>query len=98
MELVIQEIQLFQTLKSARMAGGLFSHNGNLYRPSQNCSKHYGYGMQINQVLEINDITYIEKTVDSIYPNWDKKIKAAHSISYVDHLTVIDAKFTRTKY
>lgn len=92
------ENPIISDVKSARMAGGLFSHNRNLYRPSQNCSKHYGYGMKINQVLEINDTKYIEKTVDSIYPNWDKKIKAAHSISYVDHLTVIDAKFTRTKY
>lgn len=91
------ENPIVSDVKSARMAGSLFYHNGNLYRPSQNCSKHYGYGIQLNQVLEINETSYQEKTVDSVYPEWDKKVKSTHSLSYTGNLTVIDAAYTRKK-
>ena len=84
-------------VKNARPAGKLFNYKGNLYRPSQNCSKRYGYGMRINEILAMDDDTFKEVTVDSIYPNWDKKIKSTHSLSNVDNLTVIDALFRRRK-
>ena len=87
------ENPIVSDVKKARMAGGLFSYHGNLYRPSQNCSKHYGYGMQLNQVLEINENIYKEQTVNSIYPNWDKNVKSTHSLSYIQNLTIIDACF-----
>lgn len=88
---------IVSNVKNARMAGGLFSFNNNLYRPSQNCSNHYGYAIQINQILELNEENYKEKLIDSIYPNWDKKIRSTHSISTVENLTVIDAKIKRRK-
>lgn len=85
-------------VKKARPAGNLFIHNDNLYRPSQNCSKHYGYGMQINQVLKLSEDEYEEKVVRSIYPNWDKNLFATHSLSSCDNLTVIDGCYRTSKY
>ncbi|MFZ9848350.1 MAG: glucosamine inositolphosphorylceramide transferase family protein [Flavobacteriales bacterium] len=84
-------------VKQSRPAGKFFVHKNNLYRPSQNCSVRYGYGMKINQVIELSETTYIEKTVDSITPDWDKNILATHTINHVDKLTVIDASLKRRK-
>ena len=91
------ENPIVSDVKNARMAGKLFEQNGNLHRPSQNCSNHYGYGMQINQITELTENAYTEKTTKSIFPNWDKRISSTHSISHTDNLTVIDAQLKRRK-
>jgi hypothetical protein len=85
-------------VKNARQAGGLFEYKGQLYRPSQNCSHRYGYGMKMNRILEMNMNSYVEETVDSVIPDWDPHIQATHTINTSTDLTVIDAKMTRTKY
>lgn len=84
-------------VKSARPAGNLFNYKDNLYRPSQNCSKHYGYALTINQVVEMNELRYQEIVVDAILPDWDKKLSGTHTINSVDHLTVIDAQMKRRR-
>ena len=91
------ENPIVSDVKNARMAGKLFVLNDNIYRPSQNCSNHYGYGMQINKVIELNETSYIEETICSINPDWDKNIRSTHSITNVDNLTVIDAQYKRKK-
>jgi len=83
--------------KQARPAGKFFYHKDILYRPSQDCSKRYGYGIKINQVIELNETTYQERTIDSIYPFWNKKLLSAHTLNSADNLTIIDAKVRRRK-
>lgn len=84
-------------VKSSRPAGKFFTYGNKLYRPSQNGSKRYGYGMKINEVIELNRKKYEEKIVDDIYPDWDKKLIATHTINSVDNLTIIDALMKRRK-
>lgn len=84
-------------VKRARPAGNLFTLNGNLYRPSQNCSKFYGYAMTINQIIELNKTNYKEIVVDTILPDWDKKLIGTHTINSVGNLTVIDALMNRRR-
>jgi hypothetical protein len=81
--------------KKSRPAGKLFIYNNKLYRPSQNGLKHYGYGMQINQVLQLTETTYEEMLIDSIHPEWDDHITATHTLNSNDNLTVIDALLRR---
>lgn len=84
-------------VKRARPAGNLFTFKGNLYRPSQNCSKFYGYAMTINQIVELNKSNYKEIVVDTILPDWDKKLIGTHTINSVGNLTVIDAQMNRRR-
>jgi len=84
-------------VKQSRPAGNFFIYKDNLYRPSQNCSKRYGYGMRINQVIELTETNYQEKVVDSIFPNWERNLQSTHTISSVNNLTVIDALIKRRK-
>jgi hypothetical protein len=85
-------------VRSARPAGKLFLQNGYIYRPSQDCSKTYGYAVKINRVNKLNDLEYEEMEVDSIYPNWDKNITAIHTFNKENKLTIIDGKIKRSKY
>lgn len=84
-------------VKKSRPAGNFFRLNNKLYRPSQNCGKRYGYGMSINEVRKLTESSYKENTVQYIYPNWEKHIKATHTIANTGRLTVIDAIYKRRK-
>ena len=64
----------------------------------KNDSKNYGYGMRVNQVLKLSETDYEEKIVSSIYPNWDKKLFATHTLTSCENLTVIDGCFKRKRY
>jgi len=84
--------------KTARPAGKIFSHNGLLYRPSQNCSVHYGYGFNINEIIVLDGENYSENLVSAVKPNWDKKICKTHTFNRVGSLHIIDASYTRYRW
>ena len=84
-------------IKKSRPAGKFFTHNNNLYRPSQNNTICYGYAMKINKVITLNEFDYVEEEVNSIYPNWDASITATHTLNHDGKLTVIDGIFKRKR-
>jgi hypothetical protein len=83
--------------RSARPAGRLFVRNGRLYRPSQNCSGHYGYGFNICEITKLTETDYEEKIVSRVEPKWDKNIVSTHTINYEDGLTIIDGQLRRRR-
>ena len=84
-------------VKKARPAGRLFTRDGKIFRPSQDCSKRYGYGFDLNEVLLLSETKYFEKKVVSVRPNWDKKIKGTHTFAREGQLTIIDAFMRRRR-
>ena len=82
-------------VRSARPAGRLFSHQGKLYRPSQDSSRRYGYRIRINQVLTLNASEYEETCISVIEPPAGHKILAAHTVNSAGDLTVIDSAIMR---
>lgn len=89
---------IISDVSSARPAGRIFFHNNNLYRPSQNSSKRYGYGIKINQILRLTETEYHEVCVNNIEPEWDKSIIATHTLNFVDGATVIDGLVQRSRF
>ncbi len=83
-------------MTKARSAGNLYLKDGKIIRPSQNCSKSYGYGFYLNEVLQLSEYDYKEKTVMSVIPDWNRKILGTHTYVSEGKLTVIDA-FARRK-
>lgn len=83
--------------KSSRPAGKIFFENGKLYRPSQNCSAHYGYGFNISEITTLNDNEYAETIVSKVEPDWDKDIIGTHTFNRAGALHVIDAIYKRKK-
>jgi len=67
-------------VRSARPAGPLFSHNGRLYRPSQDCSLAYGHSVSINRVDVLNDDDYRE-TASSASSRGGRRISCACTLS-----------------
>ena len=48
---------------SARSAGNIFVANGKIYRPAQNCQKHYGESIVINEITHLNPHFFSEQQV-----------------------------------
>ncbi|WP_189836536.1 glucosamine inositolphosphorylceramide transferase family protein [Sulfurirhabdus autotrophica] len=84
-------------VRRARPAGKLFMHNGEIFRPSQDCSVRYGYGLNINQVEVLNEREYKEHLTTSAKPNWDKSVSTVHTLNHENKLTVIDSICYRPK-
>ena len=49
---------------NTRLAGKLFLYKNNLYRPSQNCSKNYGYGMRVDGDTHLGGDDVDEKIIN----------------------------------
>lgn len=83
--------------KYSRPAGSIFVHDNKLFRPAQNCSKHYGYGILIQEIIKMDENDYEEKNIDSIYPDWERDLISTHTINTSGSLSFIDAKINRKK-
>jgi hypothetical protein len=84
-------------VRSARPAGPLFSRNGKLYRPSQDCSLAYGHSVSINRVDVLRDGDYRETAVDRIAPGWREDILRLHTLGRSKRLRVIDCTVRRKR-
>ena len=78
-------------------AGRLFVDNGRIYRPSQDCSRRYGYGFNLCEITKLTESEYEEIVVSKVEPKWDKNIISTHTINYDDGLTIIDGELRRRK-
>lgn len=50
-------------IRTARPAGKVFSHEGRLIRPSQDCSVRYGRRLVFNEVRELSETGYAEEPI-----------------------------------
>lgn len=78
-------------VRTARPAGKIFIHEGKIYRPSQDCSGRYGNAFSLNQILTLNEAEYEEKQILRVEPDWDKKLKGAHTFNFDNNFKIIDA-------
>jgi hypothetical protein len=85
-------------VRSARPAGRPYRHNGAWYRPAQNCSVRYGYGLSINRIDTLTPTEYREVEVASILPDWAPDLIATHTLNAAGRLTVTDARMRRRRW
>lgn len=85
-------------VRKARPAGRIFEHEGNIYRPSQNCGGRYGRGLNLNKILKLSQTEYEEVKGDAYGPYWDKDLLGVHTISYDSGLTFIDVCSRRSRF
>ena len=79
-------------VRHARPAGALIRKDGKIYRPAQDCSVDYGYALQLQQIIQLNEDDFEEIQAARITPDWSEEIIGVHSLSYVPGITVVDAK------
>jgi hypothetical protein len=82
-------------VRRARPAGGLFVRNHTLYRPAQDCSVRYGYGIRVHEVETLSETDYTEREVGFIEPKWAPGLHGVHHIGFVDGLSVADVQIGR---
>ncbi|MCX6278953.1 MAG: hypothetical protein NT004_12790 [Bacteroidetes bacterium] len=86
-------------IRSARPGGTPFIHEGNLYRPSQDCSKTYGGRVIVNKVLHITPEIFEEEIVRAVEPAQNSHYHhGLHTLSGVGDLTLIDGKTYRANW
>lgn len=88
---------IISDVRTARPAGKLFWNEGRLIRPSQDCSRKYGYGFNLNIIEEMTTTVYRERKWKQVRPDWDPDLKRTHSIAFQSGLTVIDGLIQRKK-
>jgi hypothetical protein len=81
---------------SARPAGRIFMHDGDLIRPSQDSSRRYGGALKFNRILRLSEDAYSEESIAGFAPV-GAKIRATHTFNQAGGLTVIDAVVRRPK-
>jgi hypothetical protein len=77
-------------VRRARPAGPIFSRDGTLYRPSQDCSLAYGHSVLINRVDVLCEDEYRETTVQRVSPGWRQDILHVHTLGGSKRLRVVD--------
>jgi len=82
---------IISDVRYARPAGALYRESGHLYRPSQNSSNHYGYGLNINRIIELSKSDFREELVHAYKPDWTRSVAALHTYNRSGKLTIIDA-------
>jgi hypothetical protein len=92
------ENPIVSDIKKARNAGSLYMQDGKIFRPSQDCSKTYGYGFDLNEITTLSQTEYCERRVTSFRPDPGKKIIATHTYANQENLTVIDALVRRPRW
>jgi hypothetical protein len=75
---------------TARPAGNIFVYDDKIYRPSQNCARSYGAGLNLCEITQLTKTTYSEKVVSEILPDWDKRLKGLHTFNFNKNISVSD--------
>ena len=78
-------------LKSSRPAGNFIMVDGEIYRPSQNCEKHYGHSITINKIIKLNEFEFIEQPhVELTAKKGNRFNEGLHTINTLGNVIVID--------
>jgi hypothetical protein len=88
---------IISDISKARPAGNIFNMQNKIIRPSQNCSKYYGYGLCFNEIIKLTEIEYEEKLIESFEPKSNDGVLAMHTFNHKNNLTIIDVIFKRPR-
>ncbi|KAB1155834.1 glucosamine inositolphosphorylceramide transferase family protein [Flavobacterium luteum] len=79
-------------VRGGRCAGEIFQKEGKTFRPAQLGAPKYGYAIQIYEILQLDDLNYEERLVDTILPNWRKENLATHTYNQANGWQFIDSQ------
>ena len=83
--------------RKSRPAGAVLDMDGKLFRLSQNCTRGYGYAVNLHEIVTLSETEYREEDVRSFLPDWDPRIAGLHTLAHAGDLTVIDARIRRRR-
>jgi hypothetical protein len=86
-----------QDARVVRGAGGLFSSDGRLIRPSQDGTRGYGFGFTLNEVTVLTETDYAERPGPTIEPDWSPGLLGTHTYNRAGDVEVTDGKVLRRR-
>ena len=82
---------IVSNVTAARPAGAMLRRSGKWYRPAQDCSIRYGYGLSLLEVLTITDSIYEERLEASASPaQCSPAVLGLHTLNVSESLVVTD--------
>jgi hypothetical protein len=78
--------------RSSRPAGQFFTHAGQLYRPTQDCSRTYGGAIRITRIEKLSETEFEETAVGRIRPPQRAYNRGIHTLSCAGDWCIVDAK------
>ena len=79
--------------RDARNAGAVFRRGGRLFRPAQNCGPAYGYGLCLQEIVDLTEDRYEERLWCAVDPTALPFAAAGiHTYNTCGELEAIDAK------
>ncbi|MFC3549814.1 hypothetical protein ACFOLC_02170 [Lysobacter cavernae] len=79
-------------VRRARPAGRLFTRNGQLIRPAQDCARGYGNAVVFNHVQELSPSRYREQPLGRLAPDWAPGLSGCHTYSALAGFEIVDGK------
>jgi hypothetical protein len=76
----------------ARPAGQVFTHEGALLRPGQDCSQSYGGAIVLNRIDALSPTEYSETPIRTLGPAWFPAAKGTHTLNHSEHYQTADAR------
>lgn len=78
-------------IRSSRPAGKFIIVDDEIYRPSQNCEKHYGHSITINKIVKLDEYQFMEEYyMDIVAEKKSLFNEGIHTINVLDDIIVID--------
>jgi hypothetical protein len=77
----------------ARPAGQIFTHEGLLIRPGQNCSQSYGGATVLNRIDVLSPEEYQETPIKSLGPEWFPGSRGIHTLNHSEHYQAVDVRY-----
>jgi hypothetical protein len=81
-----------QDVRVARNAGPIFTSNGKLFRPSQNCAGMYGRSMSLQEIVQLTPEQYVERRALTVEPTPGSGFSGLHTYSFAGVFEAIDAR------
>ena len=78
-------------LRGTRPAGALFSHEGVLYRPTQDCTRVYGEAVVLQRIDTLTRTAFHETEVGRIAPTQHDTARRIHTLNASEDMRVMDA-------
>jgi hypothetical protein len=88
---------VISNVRHARPAGRPFQVGHMWYRPAQDCSHRYGWGVTLRRIVRLDPSEFVEETVTTLTPHWHRSVLATHTVNAVNGLTLIDMELRRRK-
>jgi len=88
----------YRDVRCSRPAGKIFEKNGRLIRPAQIGTPHYGSGIILHEIKELTPTSFVEVEIEKIFPHWDEKNRALHTLNRLGNLIVGDIQVRRFRW